>query len=58
MKTLQRLAVSAAVLLAANAATAKVVTKSVVYEHAGTKLEGFLAYDDAKTARGSFPASS
>jgi dienelactone hydrolase len=58
MRTLQRLAVSAtvfAVLLAANAATAKVVTKSVVYEHAGTKLEGFLAYDDAKTAKGKLP---
>jgi dienelactone hydrolase len=52
MKTLQGLAVSAAALLAANAALAKVVTRSVVYEHAGTKLEGFLAYDDAKTANG------
>src|SRR5450756_1457152 len=55
MKTLQRLAVSAAALLAANAAFAKVVTKSVVYEHAGTKLEGILAYDDAKTAKGKLP---
>jgi dienelactone hydrolase len=55
MKTLQTLAVSAAALLAANAAFAKVVTKSVVYEHAGTKLEGFLAYDDAKTAKGKLP---
>src|SRR6202142_687681 len=55
MKMLQRLAVSAAALLAANAAFAKVVTKSIVYEHAGTKLEGFLAYDDAKTAKGKLP---
>jgi dienelactone hydrolase len=55
MKTLQRIAVSAAALLASNAALAKVVTKSVVYEHAGTKLEGFLAYDDAKTAKGKLP---
>lgn len=28
--------------------TAKVVTKPVAYEHAGAKLEGYLAYDDAK----------
>src|SRR5664280_1793594 len=55
MKTLQTLAVFAAALLAANAAFAKVVTKSVVYEDAGTKLEGFLAYDDAKTAKGKLP---
>jgi dienelactone hydrolase len=27
---------------------AKVVTKPVAYEHAGVKLEGYLAYDDAK----------
>ena len=55
MKTLQRLAVTAAAFLASNAATAKVVTKSIAYEHAGTKLEGFLAYDDAKTAKGKLP---
>src|ERR1035437_4698810 len=55
MKTFQRFAVSAAALLAANDAFARVVTKSVVYEHAGTKLEGFLAYDDAKTAKGKLP---
>jgi dienelactone hydrolase len=29
---------------------AKVVTKPVAYEHAGTKLEGYLAYDDAKAS--------
>ena len=37
--------------LAAGAAVvmnARVITKSVAYEHAGTKLEGYLAYDDAK----------
>jgi len=55
MKTPQGLAVTAAALLAANPATAKVVTKTVVYEHAGTKLEGFLAYDDAKAAKGKLP---
>ena len=32
------------------ALSAKVVTKPVAYEHAGTKLEGYLAYDDAKAA--------
>lgn len=28
--------------------SAKVITKPVAYEHAGVKLEGYLAYDDAK----------
>jgi dienelactone hydrolase len=42
-------------LLLAGAASAKVVTKSVAYEHAGVKLEGVLAYDDAKTALGRLP---
>ena len=46
---------SAAALLLAGTASAKVVTKSVAYEHAGVKLEGFLAYDDAKTAKGKLP---
>jgi dienelactone hydrolase len=36
-------------------ATAKVVTKPVAYEHAGVKLEGLLAYDDAKSAAGKLP---
>lgn len=39
-----------AVLLAAVLAVgvqAKIITKSVPYEHAGVKLEGFLAYDDS-----------
>src|SRR3954468_25006065 len=29
---------------------AKIVTKPVPYEHAGVKLEGYLAYDDTKVA--------
>ncbi len=29
-------------------ASAKIVTKPVAYEHAGVKLEGYLAYDDTK----------
>ncbi|HTQ30481.1 MAG TPA: dienelactone hydrolase family protein [Opitutaceae bacterium] len=36
-------------------APAKIVTKSVPYEQAGVKLEGFLAYDDARTAQGRLP---
>lgn len=31
---------------------AKLITKPVAYEHNGTKLEGYLAYDDEKTASG------
>lgn len=34
---------------------AKIVTRSVPYEHDGVKLEGYLAYDDAKTAGGKQP---
>ena len=30
--------------------SAKIVTKPVAYEHAGTKLEGYLAYDDSKVS--------
>ncbi len=40
-------------LLAASAAQAKMITKAVRYEHAGVKLEGFLAYDDAKVSAAS-----
>src|SRR4051812_10980096 len=29
---------------------AKIVTKPVPYEHGGVKLEGYLAYDDAKVS--------
>lgn len=46
---------SALALLSSHAAFAKVVTKPVVYEHAGTKLEGYLAYDDVKAAKGKLP---
>lgn len=30
---------------------AKIVTENVSYDHAGVKLAGYLAYDDAKTSR-------
>jgi dienelactone hydrolase len=36
-------------------ASAKLVTKPVAYEHAGVKLEGYLAYDDEKTSKGKVP---
>ena len=44
-----------ALLLLAGTASAKVVTKPVAYEQAGVKLEGLLAYDDAKSAKGKLP---
>jgi len=37
-------------VVAAGGLNAKVVTKPVAYEQAGVKLEGYLAYDDAKVA--------
>ena len=41
-------------MVAAAAATlslsAKIITKPVAYEHAGVKLEGYLAYDDTKVS--------
>lgn len=40
---------AAGLVCAAVSAAAKVVTQPVVYEHAGVKLEGLLAYDDAVT---------
>jgi dienelactone hydrolase len=33
----------------------KIVTRDVAYEHAGVKLSGYLAYDDARTATGKLP---
>ena len=44
---IRSLIAAGAVALAAGAAQAAVVTKTVEYEHDGTKLKGFLAYDDA-----------
>jgi dienelactone hydrolase len=41
--------------LAALSARAGIVTKAVSYEHDGVKLQGYLAYDDAKTAQGKLP---
>ena len=39
-----------ATALLATGASAKIVTKPIAYEHAGVKLEGFLAYDDEKVS--------
>src|SRR4051812_4677558 len=52
MKTFPLLLVFLAALVGARA---KVVTKSIPYEHAGVKLQGFIAYDDEKTAKGKIP---
>ena len=41
----------AAVTLAAGGAPAAVVTKAIDYEYDGTKLKGFLAYDDSATGK-------
>lgn len=38
-----------------NLTQAKVVTTPVIYEHAGVKLEGYLAYDDEKVKAGKRP---
>ncbi len=47
MKTL---ALSLAFVAASSGLAAKIVTRPVAYEHAGVKLEGYLAYDDAKAS--------
>jgi dienelactone hydrolase len=47
---LSRIVMTVIALGAAASLTAKIVTKSVAYEHAGVKLEGYLAYDDAQVS--------
>ncbi|MEO7411935.1 MAG: dienelactone hydrolase family protein [Opitutaceae bacterium] len=47
MKTL---ALFLSVLIGTMSAHAKIVSKAVAYEQGGVKLEGFLAYDDAKVS--------
>ena len=49
---LSRCLMTCLALGAAGALTAKVITKPVAYEQAGVKLEGYLAYDDAKLPAG------
>ncbi|MGI8891685.1 MAG: dienelactone hydrolase family protein [Chthoniobacterales bacterium] len=41
-----------ALLATASVANAKLVSREVPYEHNGVKLEGYLAYDDEKSAPG------
>ena len=45
-----RLLLAGLVLGAAISMNAKLITKPVAYEHAGVKLEGYLAYDDTKVS--------
>jgi dienelactone hydrolase len=47
MKKLTLLVAAFAIVFSAHA---KIVTRPVAYEQAGTKLEGYLAYDDAKVS--------
>ena len=42
-------------LAVAASAQAKIVSQPVAYEHAGVKLQGYLSYDDEKTAKGKIP---
>ena len=37
------------------AANSRIVTRSVPYQHGGAKLEGYLAYDEARTGEGRRP---
>src|SRR5580700_2524837 len=50
-------AISFSLLILASAMTvqAKLVAKTVSYEQNGTKLEGYLAYDDSATEKGKVP---
>src|SRR6202521_5660695 len=49
--------ISFSLLILSSALTvqAKLVTKTVSYEQNGTKLEGYLAYDDSITDKGKVP---
>lgn len=47
-----RLSLAGFALGATMTVNAKIITKPVAYEHAGVKLEGYLAYDDAKVSAG------
>jgi dienelactone hydrolase len=48
MKIRAALALLAVTAFAALGAEAKVVTRTIAYDHDGQKLQGYLAYDDAK----------
>lgn len=53
--TMKIMSTALALALAATAARAAIVTKDVDYEHNGVKLQGFLAYDDAKVKDAKLP---
>ena len=50
---MKKLILLLAFIAAASGAAAKIITKPVAYEHAGVKLEGYLAYDDTKASAAS-----
>jgi dienelactone hydrolase len=52
---MKALIASVAVCLAATSAHAAIVTRDVDYEQDGVKLQGYLAYDDAKTKDAKLP---
>ena len=54
MKTPAFVAAIAALILPL-AAHAKLITRPVAYEQGGVRLEGYLAYDDVASARGTLP---
>ncbi|HUP30273.1 MAG TPA: dienelactone hydrolase family protein, partial [Usitatibacter sp.] len=49
MKTMAWAVVSAAIAACALPVAAKIVTQTVAYEHKGQKMQGYLAYDDARS---------
>src|SRR6202034_1451840 len=57
MTTFSMKAISLSLLIMVSGITlqAKLVTKTVSYEQNGTKLEGYLAYDDSVTEKGKVP---
>ena len=52
---MKKLAFTLTLIATMLSAYARIITKPVAYEHAGVKLEGWLAYDDARTAAGPAP---
>lgn len=54
-RRMKKITLFLAALASALSAAAKVVTKPVAYEQAGVKLQGFLVYDDVKSAQGKLP---
>jgi dienelactone hydrolase len=52
---MKKLIAASALAFAAAQAQATIVTQDINYNHAGTQLRGFLAYDDTKTPGGKLP---